>query len=318
MSTGRPEEKEAPITPSFQWGNKTRILNLFKKLSQQPKEPLTPGIRKNIDKIKQICRDKYYDQSFYGNAALNRRMLLDKDIAELLTPEVIRFLFTNPLALNEEIPRNSSNVTQLREALFYGFSDGLDAIRLMPNNEPDYSPARYKKQQKDFLENTLTICESLKEACGLTEIPENVDARDLDADLLKQFEEIVLEINRLKKTGQSSLLLVVPGYTPSQIRSQVGSGFSSLLESLRLNSWTLAQETLDSFCEQFLKNPHAILNGHVIHLFYDRAHLEAALEQDTFITIGKKKYKYEDILRKMIEKISAHPDHYPPCAKEQF
>ncbi|KTC79530.1 hypothetical protein Lche_1550 [Legionella cherrii] len=43
----------------------------------------------NIKKIQSICNKDYFNQSFYGSAALNRKILLDKRIANLLTPETI-------------------------------------------------------------------------------------------------------------------------------------------------------------------------------------------------------------------------------------
>src|SRR5580692_10307029 len=97
------------------------------------KETLSPEVIKNIQKIKEICNTDYYDQSFYGAASLNRKILLDRRIANLLTPETILAIFaihstTYKLDKKSSISiwRNSSGYTSLASVLFYGFNEGLE------------------------------------------------------------------------------------------------------------------------------------------------------------------------------------------------
>ncbi|WP_367606151.1 hypothetical protein [Legionella sp. W05-934-2] len=104
----------------------TELLNSLK--IHQPNEP-SEAIHGNIQQIKAICYARYSNQSFYGNAALNRQMLLDPDIAKLLTPEVLTYLFTHEPTSGEKIYRNSGGAINLRDAIYYGFHDGLDVIR---------------------------------------------------------------------------------------------------------------------------------------------------------------------------------------------
>ena len=298
----------------------TEILNHLKK---QPPKPLTNEVSQNLNKIKQICDDEFSDQSFYGNAALNRKMLLDPRLAKLLTPDVIAYLFTNEPTEETKIFRNSGGAINLRDAIFYGFNDGLYTLKYMTNNEHDYNSAQYEQQKADFEANTLFIASNITIAATVNET--EAEANPYNISLPEQFEQIVTEINSIKKSGKSAELLKVPGYTTESMRSQVGGGFETLCGVLNLElivnkdrKIEIPGETLEGFCEKFLQSPDAMLNGTVIHLFYDRAHIEAALEQDTKIKIGNEEYSYQDIFRTMVNKVASQPDKYPPCAKEQF
>ncbi|KTD54693.1 hypothetical protein [Legionella quateirensis] len=298
----------------------TEILNHLKK---QPPKPLTQEVSQNLQKIKEICDNEFSNQSFYGNAALNRKMLLDPRIARLLTPDVIAYLFTNEPTQETKIYRNSGGSINLRDAIYYGFNDGLYTLKYMTNNEHDYNSKQYEQQKAEFESNTLFITSNITIAAGVNET--EAEANPYNISLSEQFEQIVTEINSLKKSGKSAELLKVPGYTTESMRSQVGGGFKTLCGVLKVNlivdedrKIQIPNETLDGFCEKFLQNPDAMLNGTVIHLFYDRAHIEAALEQDTTIQIGNGEYSYQDIFRTMVNKVASQPDNYPPCAKEQF
>lgn len=55
--------------------------------------------RENIKKIREICNTKYSNKGFFGHAALNRKMLLDKEIADLLTKDSIKREGKKPLIL---------------------------------------------------------------------------------------------------------------------------------------------------------------------------------------------------------------------------
>ena len=300
-----------------------KITEILDHLKKQPAKPLTKNISKNLHEIKQICDKEYSNQSFYGNTALNRKMLLDPHIAKLLTPDVIAYLFTNEPTEETKIFRNSSGAINLSDAIYHGFNDGLYTLKYMTNNEHDYNSEQYELQKEAFACNTLFITSNITTAAAVNET--EAEANPYDVSLTDQFEQVVKEINSLKESGKSAELLKVPGYTTESMRAQVGGGFKSLCGVLKVKctedenkTIQIPNETLDGLCKQFLQNPDAMLHGAVIHLFYDRAHIEAALEQDTKINIGGTEYTYQDIFRAMVNKVASQPDNYPSCAKEQF
>ena len=292
-----------------------KIAALLTKLGEPQKiQPLTDGIRHNLKQLKEISLERFYNQRFYGNAALNRMMLLNPDVAHHLTPDVIRYLFSNEPTDSTTIRRTGGPVS-LRDIIVHGFSSGLQTIKLMPNNEQIYGPTEYKTQQLDFNTNTMLIIKNMINAVDDASIHIEMEETPKGVSLITQFELIIRTINQIKIEGQSNTLLTIPGYTPQQMRLQVERGFEAIYLSLGLS---LKMTTLESFCEAFLQSPKTMLNGQVIHLFYDRAHIEAALEQDTRIEIGGKNYTYQDIFRTMVSKVATHPEQYPACAEEQF
>ncbi|KTC65263.1 ADP-ribosyltransferase exoenzyme [Legionella adelaidensis] len=290
------------------------IKTILDNLKSQPAYPLTPEIKANLKKLKSLCDSQYSNQSFYGNAALNRQMLLNKEVATLLTPAVILYLFTNTPTAETKIVRNSTpGGIALRDAIYYGFADGVETIKYITNNEKKYGPEAYTIQKRNFEENTLAIVRAIKEAGNVEQLDKEEDL--FGCSLSEKFKVIINTIDYLKQKNKSKALLHVPGYSPEDMRKQVKWGFSSLCQIIRAD---LRTESLDSLCENFLQSPEATLDGTVIHLFYDRAHIEAALEQDTQITMGGKNYTFREIFGKMIEKITTHPEKYPASTIEQF
>lgn len=291
-------------------------IEILDKLKQHPKKALNKKIKDSLKKIKQICENKYWDQSFYGNTALNRQMILDHEIAKLLTPDVLVFIFTNDPSPDTQIKRDNCDdkIINLKDAIYQGFKEGLHVIRKMPNNEFEYGPKDYELQQRKFTKNTMQIVDNISIAADVKE-KESEQALNFNG-LIEQYEQLVQTVNLLKKQGQSDQLLLVPGYTSDSMRRQVVAGFNTLCQITKTEN--LHTETLDSFCEKFLKNPEAMLHGCVIHLFYDRAHIEAALEQDTEYKFKDGSYNFQQIFRKMIQKVATNPHNYPVCAIEQF
>lgn len=289
-------------------------VKMLEALKKQPQTSPSTQIIENLREIKEICDRDYSNQSFYGNAALNRQMLLNKRIADLLTPEVLAYLFTNEPNPQTRINRNSGGPIALRDAIYYGFKDGLQVLRMMPNNEHNYGPKSYEEQKKKFADNTMRIVENIgKSAKGKKQ--DSVQEFS-PAQLIKQYEQIVATTNLVKAANKSPQLLQVPGYTPDQMRSQVVRGFKALCQIIKTDK--LDSLTLDDFCEKFLQSPEAMLDGTVIHLFYDRAHIEAALEQGTKFNFKGQECTFQDIFKVMVSKVATNPDNYPPCAKEQF
>ncbi len=290
-----------------------KVTELLESLKNKKAVEYTDEIKNKISQIKKICDSKYLNQSFYGNAALNRQMLLDTELAKLLTPDILNYLFTqpNPTPL-EKINRNSTGQINLRDAIFYGFNDGLYLIKMMPNNEADYSPQKYSQQKDSFANNTLPLVNNIEIASGEKHSEQILALEGSLSDLLTY---VANQVQIIKQNGGSNVLLFVPGYTPQNMRDQVGWGFNQLLS--KLSNPNLANETLESLCQQFLSTPEAILDGRVVHLFYDRAHFESALEQNTTISVGGKKYTYRDLFDCMVKELDANPELYSE-AREQF
>ncbi|MGQ3889275.1 hypothetical protein ACQUW5_09615 [Legionella sp. CNM-1927-20] len=165
------------------------LTEILLKFSSGEKDfTVTPQARINIKKIQKICNNEYFDQHFYGSAALNRMILLDKRIADLLTPETIIALFaihakTTKLDQTSSIGilRNSTGYLSLAAVLFYGFSEGLETIKLMPNNEPNYGIQHYQEQKKKFTKNTAKIIKNIEQAAASLNI--NIDNKKTLAEV---------------------------------------------------------------------------------------------------------------------------------------
>ena len=292
--------------------------------------------RKRIKKIQSICNKDYFNQSFYGSAALNRQIILDKRIADLLTPETILAilaLHTETKNLNKKSPiaiwRNSSSYLSLAAVLFYSFNEGLETIEFMPNNESQYGNKQYQEQKRKFRENTNKIIEHIKKAATLLEItPEAKEFQQKTKrkkSLIELFQTIENTIDEIKNNHQENALLHVPTYTPDDIREQSIHGFTTICHLLDINYTIAAKNTLiidnaislDELIKQFLSSEETLLNGKVIHLFYDRVHLEACIEQHTKIIIQNNEYYLKDILREMVAQCETA---FSTCntAKEQF
>lgn len=307
-------------------------------IKHYPVDVFTKEVMENIRKIKKICNDDYSNQSFYGAAALNRKILLDQRIAGLLTPETIlaiMIIHSNrqpPHSKNNiTIYRNSSGNTSLAAVLFYGFNDGLETIRLMPNNEPHYNSKLYDKQKKQYAVHTKNIVTNVVRAAQLI----GINAKDKqfqhnkikeEKSLIEVYDRFVNVIEKIKKDGRSNQLLYVPGYSANNIREQGVAGFIAICKALKIKFETNANHTivilppvtLETIIKKFLSSEETLLHGSVIHLFYDRAHLEACIEQDTKIMIENNEYRFKDILRKMVIQCEKSTDFVHTTAKEQF
>lgn len=279
---------------------------------------ITPDLIHRIKELREYCNKKYYQQSFYGNAALNRKMLLDKEIAGMLAPRVLLAIFnlqqknpSDPLLL---IKRDSTGTINIADAIFYGFDNGMEVIRFMPNNEPRFTLDLYVQQQQNYLDNTEVIAVYILKAAELLGIDLLskkflIKLQDRHKPLSQRFAEVCSAINKIAEAKKSNELLSVPGYSPSSIRNQCISGFAALCSSLRYPLEQLSNDQLKitkvnslvEFVAAFLASNDTILNGSVGHLFYDRAHFEACLEQNTTIYIGKQGYKFFEILGEMVK-----------------
>lgn len=122
------------------------------------KNKLTPSIESNIQQIVEICNSKYADQSFHGASALNRKILLDPDIADLLTPETIIAILTlknkNDPAINlNRLAGDGRKTTTIADVIVFGLQDA-GSIQYLPNNDHIYGVKEYEEQKKAFATNT--------------------------------------------------------------------------------------------------------------------------------------------------------------------
>ena len=207
-----------------------KIFEILDILRQNPTKEASEAITQSLREIKEICDRKYYNQSLSGNASLNRLMLLDSDIAERLTPEVIEFIFTNAPAPETKIKRNTSDggVINLKDAIYFGFQDGLQVICCMPNNHGQLNLATYQQQKQKFGTVTRLIVQNILRAAGQREAGEELEEINPHG-LLTQYERIIKTVDLIKTNeGDLNRLLHVPSYTPADMRRQVLDGFLTL------------------------------------------------------------------------------------------
>ncbi|WP_185967350.1 ADP-ribosyltransferase [Legionella israelensis] len=294
--------------------------------------------RENIVKIKEICNERYQDQAFYGNASLNRKILLDEDIANLLTPQTIALIFAehqqlkkqkklkdlkaeDRLALLREGKEKDTYIS-LADAIFYGFSDGLDVIKYMPNNDPRYGRKEYEAQKLAFDKNTNKMIGNIVRASVFFDIQPHEKKYQLKTSsivqipLKERFELILKVIDNIKAKKLSEKLLFVPGFTSESIRSQCIAGMRRFCNLKQEGKNIIVTDEdvkkLKDLARKFVSES-ILLNGSVSHLFYDRVHLEAALEQNTKIIINENAYTLADLFREIIDTC---PDSL--LAQEQF
>ncbi len=274
-------------------------------------------IQRKIDLIVRYCNETYYNQSFYGNAALNRKILLDRFVSQHLTSDVIHFLMSNPEYEKQKVTRKTNNPNNpnievtLKDVILHGFSDGLTAIKILPNNERDYDKDSNDEQKRAYDTNTVNILREIQKATG-RDTPYS-----LSASLVPHQHQLLWITNIIDsfKTGHASdQLLFVPGYSAEEIREQVNTGFKSLCEILGVKPNEIEFE---SFCEKFLTCDQVFLNGDVSHLFYDRLHLTAALESDQEICFANGvKCNYRKIFETLVRKIENEPEKYSVAAEQ--
>lgn len=312
------------------------LKEMRKKISSNKQSlVISEEAKKNIQQIQKICNKDYFDQSFYGSTSLNRKILLDKRIASLLTPETILAILEIHIRTKKQLNkhsdiavwRNSPNYISLAAILFYGFNEGLDAIQFMPNNEPVYGIGKYNEQKKKFAENTQTIIENLKTAAQMLDVPlddEQLQSGENEPSLSEQFQQIEEVITKIKSDGFVHHLLNVPNYTTQAINTQSITGFQKACALLKVK-YTVKEQALimdnaisfDTFINRFLASDEVLLNGDVIHLFYDRVHLESCIQLDTKIKFQNQEYYLRDILREMVKRLETS-ETVSPTAKEQF
>lgn len=284
---------------------------------------------KNIVAIQTICNQKYIDRLFHGNAALNRMMLLDKDITALLTLNTLRLLFAlqvaQPNSPKLQIIRNRETTT-ITDAIFFALADGAKVMRLMPNNEKVYDEKMYAQQKQNYELHTKMVIEKIYELASFygINIFDSLFAQISQPFVLQiRFNAIVGEIYKLKTLHDESALINVKGYSIADIKSQCNEGFLTLCHLIgakyQENKNTIIVEgpnTLDEFVKNIMASQAILLNGDISHLLLDRVHLEAAILAKTDIIIGINKFSFTAILKNILECCDRNPQF--TLAYEQF
>ncbi len=323
----------------------SRLLADMKKLDKEVRARIeeTTDAMANIQQIKAICADRYSDKVYYGNAALNRKILLDKEIADLLTPDTIALIFDEHQQLKKQgklgrlSPEDSIAIKRdeqekdtyisLADALLFGFKDGLNVIEHLPNNDKRYGPKEYDEQKKSFRENTGRIIENLLNASRLFGLNPNATKyqhQENDSSFLplgRRFAQIEMVIGLIKRDGQGDELVFVPGFEAAHIRSQCVRGFRNIcqIKEEAPNVYVVVEKgitSLNDLVSKFISDPTLLFDSSISHLLYDRVHFEACLEQDTIIRIEKNEYRLSDFFREVIKLCASSPDYY--AAQEQF
>lgn len=269
--------------------------------------------KQRIKRIQTICNEKYWNAPYFGNAALNRKILLDAEISELLTKETLLAIYKLNAYNHTSIRlHRSSFETTIGNAIEYGFREGLDVIRLMPNNDYNYSPEANRLQQECFQRVTLKNILSLQAAAlqlGIDTfdpslqlsnnsstnsyvdiqhaVIENRDAEPDDAIMLR-VDKICKKIAGIKQSKKATIqLLIAPKLTSQIVLNQATMGLQHALRLLNIEFMSNhvsakieVYHSYDSFLAKFVINPSVVLAGPVSHFFYDRLHFEACLVSD--------------------------------------
>lgn len=295
--------------------------DLFEILSQQPVVPYSPKIGENINIIVSICDHFYFDQQYYGHASLNRKILLDKEIADHLTPEVIGYLFTNPDD-KTRLYRNhlDDKPIYLKDCIKCAINEGLILIKSLPNNDINYGVEAHEKQKKNFEENTLRIFNHIKEA-ALIEGPCSAEISFEETLLLDQFNQITKTVDLISLQNQLDALLGT--MTLSSTQEQILFGLSVICKKLQVLSEVEDKtvcifDELVPFCQQFLNTPEVILNPEISHLFYDRGHLLIGLISEIKLSMADKCVSLRDMFKKFVQLLDQYPTNTAIDAKEQF
>lgn len=303
------------------------VIQALNKLRKSMKITLSAEEMRNLADIVTHCNHQYSNSMHYGNAVLNRMILRDSYIADRLTPEVLQFIFTCP---DEElfVLSRDNMTTNLKEVITRGFGEGLPSIHWIPESIFSYGVMEFVKQGADFLQNTLKIVKNIETATHET-IKEEIDLSNISS----RFDQIVREIDEVKRKGASAQLLHNLHYKVDAIRKQVHSGFESAIKLIEIKisngpTGPIVEgvNNLDELADRLLSyegpaneaiKTQVWIDGTVSHYFYDRLHLEAALEmQDYVFTIGDRAHTYRDLFQKLVEKIASIPDKFAEARRQ--
>jgi len=122
----------------------------------------------NIIELQRLFAQTYQHDSYFDDNARNRSLLLSKQVADLLTPDVLFYLFVDPSGRNTRFNASSASLSQI---ISQGFLQGDDTsiLGLLTNSDTD----TVESNQENHDQNTTRICKNLSLThAKLNDIPE--------------------------------------------------------------------------------------------------------------------------------------------------
>lgn len=326
------------------------MVTLLKKDTTLKNKLLKPNktVRNNIQKIQKQCNSLHSNQAEKGNAALNRNILLDPVISPLMNVDTLITILAHhanladprnvnqnsPIALLRQNGIGNNSYISMASALIYGFENGSDVIKNLPNNNAIGGLKAFEEQQENFelvtgriIKNILLTATNL----GIDPFDEKYQMQNSNGQsLLTRFSRLNNSIQSIKNAGLSDRLLVIPSAKAEAIRSQSYSGIFSILFhwhtqdensvkfEYRKNNDTsetgdkqliiTKPDTLQEFAKRFILDKEALVHRDISHGFYDPLHIAACLEQDKTIVIGDQEYTLAQIMEEMVKQATQNAD----------
>ena len=294
------------------------------QIKKQTNDPVVQGI---IDKILEMISTRHSRQIFYGAAALNVHILRDPEILDLLQEEGVLEEIIRDKYFYEVFGEGRSGESGV--TLHGVLKCGLDVHFLFdPANKENMSPEQYSKDKANYEKSSSLIIKILA-IPSQDLIPKDfellttIDSSSMIKELKPELKVVIKEIESDSKQVKS---WKVPKYTRESIQIQTIEGFQHVMDIILKEGEgrIYKKDTLDidDFCDLFLKNEEALLDGFVIHQFYDTAHILGGLTQGKEFVIGEKEYSYSEILTKLLDKLEEDNKQvnkeYPEAAYEQI
>jgi len=295
---------------------------------------LGEDVNENIKAIVEICNDSYSNQYYSGNDALNRGILLDAKIKNLLTPAVMQAIMIKSQLCKLRTVEMSKDVDiaivrfrgpRHTEPYFSSFADTmyyalcanqnlesleLIALNVAENLKVERSLKEHLRQRDKFVNNALPMLSNIQEAAkGFGAVVPSVPKVVKGANYLDElFVNVRGMIEQVKSAEKVDVLLEVAAYKPKTICSQASRGLSDLLGLIPIDpkeiDFTI---TIDDIYKKIATSP-ALLDNQVAHIFYDRLHLEAILAMDGNIIINAREITYQGLIAGLVQHISKHRD----------
>ncbi len=297
------------------------LLEIKEKLAKEQKitlEDLGSDIQENIKKIIIRCKKYYSDTDFCGNDALNREILLNPFIAKWLTPDTLIAIFKLE-DKDMKLRRNGSFSPTIAGVLEYGFKQGLDVIKYIPNNAQVKSIfgvdidtigkgsqtgiSDNQKQQEAFEDNTFKIINNIKQVslnCDLNPEDEKFQIIKNNESPIVLFARVKKIIEMIREQGESHILLA---NAANSSMDSLRNDCSSCVKKLSILTKTNTDNSiinLTQFVKKCFEDPNYMLNDRISHSFYDRLHFEAGIEGDEWVIVNDRIYTISQIMEEMV------------------
>ncbi len=295
--------------------------------------------KSNIQAMTSICNQHYGNRRLHGNAALNRMIVLDGRIADLLTAPVIHYLFSQAV-YKKVLTRDGVNYS-LQDVIYHAFDNGLPAIQYTLNNQlddnmsPNIAELEYQKLKYKFHNNTLRIVRNIYMVSDqyseehVHQLINKLTAFDIN-DLTKSLPITLHNAHTIIQGCDTDELIQVSGFSAKQIIAQTHQGFELLckLIDIPIQEQLISDkkklvvsgiEDLNKLCQRVLTHKCvAFLNPSVNHLLFDRVHIEAALVSKLEIIIKDNTYSLIEFFSILINTFCKNPWQYHHAFAEQL